>query len=120
MLSSRKDLHPRQLAQTRASGTSPVSAILKKAKDKMVITSIVIANTTAGSVNYSIYLDKNGSTYDQTTALFYAVALAANSTAMVEFTDGLPFDSSPTDGNLAVQTSSSNALTFTISGQVVS
>lgn len=106
----------RQLAQIRASGTSAVSAINKQARSKLLITSIIVANTTAGSVNYSIYLDTNGTTYTQATALFYAVALAANSTAIIEFVNGLPIDSSTANGHLAVQTSSSEALTFTING----
>lgn len=106
----------KQLAQVRPSGTSAVNAFKKGARSKIIITSILVANTTNGSVNYSIYLDNNGTTYDQTTALFYAVALAANSTVLIEFYNGLAIDGSTAQGNMAVQTSSSQALTFTITG----
>lgn len=105
----------RQLAQSRPSGTSPVSVFAKAKLKQIVITSVVVANTTAGSVNYSLYLDVDGTTYDQTTALYYAVAVAANSTVLIEFLQGLPFTSNSA-GNFAVQTSSGSALTFTVNG----
>ena len=107
----------KQLAQARPSGTGAVSAVLKGAKSKLLITSIIVCNTTGGSVNYSIYIDNNGTTYDQTTALFYACALAANTTVIIESIAGIPIDrSTSAGGNLAVQTSSGSALTFTING----
>lgn len=101
------------LAQSRPSGTSAVSAYAPLARIKALITQIVVCNTTGGSVNLSIYLDADGTTYDQTTALYYTVALAANSTLLIPFTNGLPIAN---PGNLAVQTSSANALTFSIIG----
>lgn len=106
---------PKQLAQSRPSGTGATSVIAKSRKRKLLITSIIVANTTGSAANYSIYLDKDGTTYDQTTALFYAVSLTANGTEIIEFTNGLPFDTDAS-GNLAVQTGTGSALTFTING----
>lgn len=104
-----------QLAQTRPAGTAAVSAIAKSKKRKLLLTTIVVANTTGSSANYSIYLDADGTTYDQTTALFYSVALSGNNTDVIEFLNGMPFD--PTGaGNLAIQASVGSALTFTVSG----
>lgn len=107
----------RQLAQSRPSGTSAVSVFSSGVNSKATITSIVVANTTAGAVDYSLYLDKDGTTYDQTTALFYTISLAARASIVLEFILGLPLDVG-TAGNFAVQTSSANALTFTINGVV--
>ena len=108
----------KQLAQVRPAGTAAVSALLKPEKAKYVITSIVICNTTGSggaSSNYSIYLDGNGTTYDESTALYFAVALAKQTTDVREFADGLPMDAGDS-ANLAVQTSTGSALTFTING----
>ena len=102
----------RLIAQARPSGTSAVAAFTTKAATR--IDTIVIANTTAGSVNYSVYLDQDGTTYDQSTALFYSVALAANTTALIQFDSS--FFITDINGRLAIQTSSGNALTFSIFG----
>lgn len=106
---------PKQLAQNRPGNTSTNVAIKKAQKSKLVVTSIIICNTTSASATYSIYLDRDGSTYDATSALFMGVLLAANSTDVIEFYDGLPFDADKA-GNLAVQSNTTNALTFTING----
>ena len=105
----------KQLVQTRPAGTAAVSAILKPKRRKLVIKNITICNTTGSSANYSLYLDRNGTTYTEVTALYFNAALAANTTAFIEYNNGLPFDPDA-QGNFAVQTSTGNALTFTIDG----
>jgi hypothetical protein len=105
----------RQLAQSRPSGTGAASIIAKADGKKVIITGIIVSNTTTGNATYSIYLDNDGTTYDQTTSLFYGVLLTANATDVVEFANGLPIDSGSA-GNLAVQTNTGSALTFTIMG----
>jgi len=106
----------KELAQVRNNNTSANSALSSTKRQKYVVTSILVCNQTGSSATYSIYLDQNGTTYDQTTALFYAVTLAANSTALIEFIGGLPLGTRSAAGNLAVQNGTSNAITFSIYG----
>lgn len=105
----------KQLAQVRPNSNSAVSAIVKTEKKKYVLTNIVVTNTTNSNVAYSLYHDKDGTTYDQTTALAYSKTLVANDYTIIEWVNGYPLDIGYS-GNFAVQTSSANALTFTING----
>ena len=102
----------KQLAQSRPSGTSAAS-IYNPARNAMMET-VAVANTTGSAAALSIYHDVDGTTYDQTTALFYSVSLAANSTYLIQFEHPIPI---PADSNIAVQTDTGNALTFTIYGE---
>lgn len=105
----------KQLAQKRPSTTNATVAIYKPKKRKLVIKTIHVTNTTGNALAYYIYLDKDGSTYDASTALYNGVTLAANTTVMHEFANGLPFDPDAA-GNLAVKSSEANAINFTIDG----
>ena len=105
----------KQLAQARPSGTSAVSAYACPAATQAVVTTIIICNTTGSNVNASIYVDVDGTTYDATTAIMMASVVAANTMLMIEFANGLPMNKN-TAGNIAVQSSTGNALTFTING----
>lgn len=99
-----------ELAQSRPSGTS-ATQVYQPTK-KATIKNIYICNTTASAVDASIYLDYNGTTYDQSTALFYSVEIAANATVVID-EQSIPITS---QGNLAVQTSTADGLTFTFYG----
>lgn len=106
------------LAQTRPSGTSAVSAYSPGTRVKTFIHKIIICNTTSSAAAFSIFLDEDGTTYDQTTALYYAVNINANDTVELfsyQKDHWLPMNSSA--GNLAVQTDTGSALTFTIIGE---
>jgi len=103
-----------QLAQSRPSGTTAVSAFTASLVTE--VTLIAICNTTAGAVNYSLYHDDDGSTFDQTTALHYSQSISANSTVYVGAESiGAGIVVKP-DGQIGIQTSSANALTFTLYG----
>lgn len=112
-------VHPdssiKQLAQVRPSSNTAVSAILKPKRRKLVIKNIQVVNTTSSSAKYSLYLDRDGTTYNETTAIAFNEAVAANTTVLREYINGLPFDPD-TAGNFAVQTDTGNAFTFTIDG----
>ena len=101
-----------QIAQSRPSGTSATSVYTASMRTE--ITRIVVANTTGSAANYSLYHDDDGSTFDQTTALYYTVSLAANtSVELIGAAAGLFVSKS---GQIAVQTGTGSALTFTIYG----
>ena len=112
---SSKGLH-KQLAQARPSGTDPVSIYTPGSNKSAKITSIYVANTTGSSVTFSIFHDDDGTTYDESTALFFNQALAANTTREINsFSDfGLFMNNGA--GNLAVESNTGSALTFTLYG----
>lgn len=104
----------RILAQTRPSGTGATTAYTKPADKPVTIHGIVVCNTTGSVVNYSVYVCKNGNTYDQTTALSYAAPIAPNESQCLE----IAFTLDTASGTVGVQTSSANALNFTIIGKL--
>jgi hypothetical protein len=78
------------------------------------VTRITVCNTTGSTAKYSVYHDDDGSTFDQSTALYYAVSLAANTTVeLMTYGPGLYVAKS---GQIAVQTDTGSALTFTLYG----
>lgn len=103
-----------QLAQTRPSNTTAASAYTASLVTE--ITCIVVCNTTGSAAAFSIYHDDDGSTFDQTTALHYAQAIAANDTVYITLdAPGAGLFIKP-DGQLGVQTDTNSALTFTVYG----
>lgn len=75
------------------------------------VKNITIANTTSSAAKYTVYFSADNSTFDQSTALYYEIELAGNSTIA---------DTSIRDvglgGAFRAQTDTNNALTFTLSG----
>lgn len=104
-----------QLAQTRPSGTSAVSALAGLYRKDITVYRIVVSNTSAASANYSIYHDADAATFDQTTALMYTIPLGSGATEMIDFDTGGVVVRQP--GHIGVQTSVASALTFTLYGQ---
>lgn len=104
----------RILAQNRPSGTSAVTGYTKPSNLPVTINNIVICNTTGSAVSYSVYICKNGTTYDQTTAIAYSVNIPANDTMIID----LSFTLDTASGTIGVQSSSANALNFTILGTI--
>lgn len=104
----------KQLGQTRPSDTSATSIISPTTGEVYSIGTIVICNTSDSDVTYSIYHDDDGSTYDETTALFWEATIRANSSDAISLFMAMD----DPDGNLAVQSSVGNALTFTAYGAI--
>lgn len=102
----------RILAQSRPANTTAVSAYSPAASMVTQITRVLVCNTTGASHDFRIFLDNDGTTYDESTALFFDEALAANTTREIEG-DWWMTDSA---GNLAVRTDTNNAFTFTVFG----
>jgi len=102
-----------QLAQVRPSGTS-ASAVFT-ATIPTEVTRVFISYTTGSAAAFSLYHDDDGTTYDQTTALFYGVSVAANTTTEFQCNPGAGIQMRA-GGALAVQTDTGNALTFSIYG----
>jgi len=109
-------LQEKQLGQLRPANTTAASLYSPSAGVTAIIKSVYITNTTPGSVTFRIFADDDGTTYDETTALFWDATIAGNTT--IELDTFLAFNNAA--GNLAVRTSSANALTFTAFGAEVS
>jgi len=62
---------------------------------------------------YRLFVDEDGSTYDQTTAIAYDIPLLGNTTDTWE----VEIYMNNPSGNLAVRTGTANALTFTVNGE---
>ena len=90
---------------TAASIYSPADGI------QAVIRKIIVCRT-SGAPAYRIFHDETGTTYDTSTALYYDVTL----TAGTDLLDVEIYMTNP-DGNLAVRTDTTAALTFTVYGQ---
>ena len=100
------------LAQIRPSNTTATSAYSPGSSVRTKITRVLVCNTTASPHDFRIFLDVDGTTYDETTALFFDEALAANTTREIEGNWWLD----KAAGNLAVRTDTNDAFTFTVFG----
>jgi len=108
-------IQERQLGQLRPGTTTATSIFSPAASTTTFIKVIVVCNTSNSSAKYSIYQDDDGTTYDESTALFFEQLIVGKKTILIEFLGpGMAMKNSA--GNLAVQTDTINALTFTVSG----
>lgn len=105
------------LAQSRPSGTGAASIFtLSATQAGAQVHQIIVCNTTGSSANYSIFFSL-GTTYDQTTALFYATVLAANTTNIINIELSLFRGAG---ANLAVQSGTGSAITYSVFGELKS
>ena len=106
-----------QLAQSRPSSTTAES-ILNDAR-QWSVDLINICNVSDQGACFSIYHDADGSTYNQNTAIIYENYIRAGETVHIEsygFDGGIA--NTDGNGNLAVQTDTASALTFTLYGTI--
>ncbi len=109
------NLQEKQLGQLRPANTTAASLYSPAANTTGIAKNLVVCNTTAATVKFRVFLDDDGTTYDQTTALFYDAMILANTTVQVDMFN--PMNNSA--GNIAVRTDTASALTFTLSGAEV-
>jgi hypothetical protein len=103
----------RQLAQVRPADTANTAFVNSKESTTTRIDMIIICNTSAAAAKYRIFHDDDGTTYDQTTALFYDVTLDIAESH--ELPDTLWLHAA-NEGNIAVRSDTGSALTFTAYG----
>lgn len=107
----------KQLGQSRPpTAATPVSLYSPATGVETRVAVLVICNTTGTLAKFRVFHDDNGTTYDQSTALYYDEEVAANTT--VRKSPGIDMDDA--SGNLAVESDTNNALTFTAYGTEVS
>ena len=104
----------RQLAQAQPSVTTVASLYTPGDGVQCVVKRVIICNTSAAMAAWGLFHDDDGTTYDTSTQLFKDQSLAASESVIIE--DELYVDSS---GNIAVETDTTAALTFTLFGEEV-
>ena len=102
----------KQLGQARENSTNAVSVYSPAASTETIIKSIIVANTTASDVAVRIFVDDDGTTYDESTAIIYDVDVPANGNLTIDE----PICMNDSSGNLAYRSATANALTITVSG----
>lgn len=100
------------LGQIRPSDTNPVSLYSPGANKSIIIKSVYVCNTSGIAATFRIFLDDNGTTYDESTALFWDTSIGPDTT--VELDTFISMNDQT--GNLGVRSSNANALTFTAFG----
>lgn len=100
------------LGQARDNDTSTHSLYSPEEGVTAVIRTITLCNTSSSAATVNLFLDSDGSTYDQTTALVYGMSVGPNSTVQLDGYYGLD----DPDGNIAYQQGTANAITVTVWG----
>jgi len=114
-------INKRHLAQSRPADTSSVSIVSPIADQIIIIQQIIVCNSTAAAATFNIYLDNDGTTYGQATALYFGYSLAANTSIIISFSQDSESGLYLTNiaGNLAVSSGTASALTFTVNGAIM-
>jgi hypothetical protein len=105
----------KQLAQHRENSTSAVSIYSPANSETAVIKSITLCNTTGSAATCRVFMDNDGTTYDETTARYYDKSVPANDSIELSVFWVL---NNPT-GNIAFQNGTANAITITVDGAVI-
>lgn len=103
---------PKQLAQARENSTNAVSVYSPGASTTGIIKNVTLSNTSGGDATFRIFQDDNGTTYDESTALFWNAPLPANTTVILP----VYYPMNNSSGNFAYRTSAANAITITLHG----
>lgn len=108
-------IQEKQLGQLRPANTTAASLYSPGASTTTIIKSIVVANTSGAAAEFRIFLDDDGTTYDETTAHYWDIAIAADTTVQIDTFWAM----NDANGNLAVRTDTNSAITFTCYGAEV-
>jgi len=105
----------KQFAQLLLPNANAVAILNKAAKRKVVLTSILLVNSTANAATAALYLDANGTAANGTSAILPTTVINANSYVYLEPTYGFPFNAE-TAGRLTAQANAANTITVTVNG----
>ena len=101
------------LGQLRPANTTATSLFSPTRGHEYRIDVIMVCETAGNTPSYRLFFDDDGTTYDETTAVAYDVALSANQSLRIEG----PFYMNNEDGNLGVRSSAGSEITFTAFGE---
>jgi len=102
------------LGTSRPSGTGSASIYSPAANRYAVITKIMIIEVAGGTTAASVFVDPDGTTYDQSTTLQFALPSTAFGVRVYDFDDGWEIGE---DGNVAVQSATGNAHNYIVLGR---
>ena len=103
-----------ELAQARLDNTT-ITSIFSPASGKTVQISLVhVSNSTASAATFRLFLDNDGTTYNESTQLAWDVSVPAKQFIDMAFERALYMNNA--SGNLAFQEGTANALTISVYG----
>ena len=105
----------KQLAQHRENSTNAVSIYSPGNSQTAIIKTITLCNTTGSAATFRLFLDDDGTTYDESTARYYDKSLDGKATLEINTFWAM----NDPDGNLAFQNATANAITITVDGAVI-
>lgn len=100
-----------QLAQQR-NATTTATSILANTSGRWAIKTIKVCNTSDDAATFTMYHDETGTTYDESTALYWEVPIASKETVLFDTYMCTGSQSS----NVAYKTSVASALTVSLYG----
>ena len=106
----------KQLGQLRPADTNAASLYSPAAGVIAEIEALYVCNQTSGALTFRVFHDNDGTTYDETTALYFDVSVAANITKRVPDDGNLGVWMDKSTGNFAVRSSANDGFTFTLYG----
>lgn len=106
----------KQLGQRRDNDTSTHSVYSPAAGVTAIIAMIMLANTSSRSAEVSVYIDDDGTTYDESTCIAPNILIPRGATEDIR---GF-FPMNNKDGNLAYKQGTANAITITAFGVEIS
>ena len=99
-----------QIAQAKPAGTSATTAFAASGS-RYVVRQVCLSNNTGAASNVDIWLDDDGTTYNNTTQIYGAKAIPTDTTIVIDVywpvADG---------GSIGVATSTGGAVNFTFYG----
>jgi hypothetical protein len=99
------------LGQARPANTSVADLYTVPAGGQAVISTIIIANTTAADATFDVYVRPDGATADEGTAIAFGSTVKANTS--FSLTIGATADAADV---ISIKTGTANAVTFTAFG----
>ena len=106
----------KQLGQARDNDTSTHSVYSPGAKVTAIITTVVLANTSSRSAEVNVYIDDDGTTYDESTCIAPNILIPRGASEIIM--GFFPMNNS--SGNLAYKQGTANAITITAFGVEIS
>ena len=103
----------KQLGQLMPAGTTAASLLSPTRGFEYRVDAIYITEVAGGTATYRVFVDDDGSTYSNATAIVYDTAAVANASVRLEG----PFYMNNPSGNIAVRSSIGSNLTFTAFGE---
>jgi hypothetical protein len=105
----------KQLGQAREASTNAVSVYSPAASTTGIIKTILLANTSGADATFRLFVDDDGTTYTEVTAIAWDVPILADQ--MIEIQTFIPMDTAA--GNFAYRSSVASAITITLFGAEV-